>query len=103
VETYYEVGSGVPIESENLVEFHLLYSGPLHSERYESQRKEKHAIRKVVHSQLRHLWKTHPNLKELAEGFGGIGITQEKATVLRPSGELFQRGVVTCSPLSAQS
>jgi hypothetical protein len=62
-EEYVEIGSGEPIGSENLVEFHLLYSGPLHSAGQENPRKEKHAIRKVFHSQLRRLWETHPNLR----------------------------------------
>jgi hypothetical protein len=89
---YLEVGSGVPIESENLVEFHLLYSGPLHSGS-ESQRKEKHAIRKVFHSQLRQLWIIHPNLRERAVGHGGIGLNQEQNAAM-PSDDLFQRGVL---------
>jgi hypothetical protein len=90
---YVEVGSGEPIESENLVEFHLLYTGPLHSSGSASPRIEKHAIRKVFHSQLRHLWETHPNLKEWTEGHGSFGITQEDAAAL-PAGERFQRGAL---------
>jgi hypothetical protein len=74
------------------VEFHLLYSGPLHSGGSENSRKEKHAIRKVVHSQLRQLWSIHPNLRERAVGHGGIGLTQETEKAM-PSDELFQRGV----------
>jgi hypothetical protein len=77
VQTHMEIGTGVPIEKENLLEFHLLYSGPLHSAGYEYQRKEKHDIRKVFHSQLRHLWETNPNLRERAVGRG---------EALRPSG-----------------
>src|ERR1700722_5931508 len=64
---YVEVGSGLPIERENLVEFHLLYSGPLHSAGYDLARKEKHAIRQVFHSQLKHLWATNSNLRRRAE------------------------------------
>jgi len=89
---FVEIGSGVPIASEGLVEFHLLYSGPLHSTGYENPRKEKHSIRKVFHSQLRHLWETHPNLRERAQGEGEIGITMETAAAM-PKAELFQRGV----------
>jgi hypothetical protein len=63
---YLEVGSNEPIESENLVEFHLLYSGPLHSGGSHNPREEKHSIRKVFHSQLKRLWHTHPNLRRLA-------------------------------------
>ncbi len=64
---FVEIGSGKPIEAENLVEFHLLYSGPLHSGGHHGPREEKHAIRKVFHSQLRRLWHTHPNLRRMAE------------------------------------
>lgn len=60
---YLEVGSGEPIESENLVEFHLLYSGPLHSN---GSPKEKHEIRRVFHSQLLRLWQNNKNLRSMA-------------------------------------
>jgi hypothetical protein len=70
VQEYVEIGSGGLIEKENLVEFHLLYSGPLHSAGYEQQRKEKHAIRKVFHSQLRYLWQSNRNLRRLAQMMG---------------------------------
>src|SRR5271166_4796740 len=62
--SYFEIGSAPPIEKENLVEFHLLYSGPLHSN---GDRKEKHAIRKVFHFQLQQLWHLDLNLKLMAE------------------------------------
>ncbi len=88
-----ESGSGEGIKGENLVEFHLLYSGPLHSAAKENPRKEKHAIRKVFHSQLRRLWETHPNLKDFAEGHGDFGITREESDAL-PRAEIFQRGVL---------
>jgi hypothetical protein len=86
---YVEIGSGVPIESEDLVEFHLLYSGPLHSAGHEWQRAEKHNIRKVFHSQLRHLWTIHPNLRQRAEGIGAL----EHGSSDLPHDELFQKGV----------
>jgi hypothetical protein len=70
MEEYTEVGSGEPIESENLVEFHLLYGGPLHSAGHENPRVEKHSIRKVFHSQLRRLWETNSYLREYAVGVG---------------------------------
>jgi hypothetical protein len=65
---------------ENLVEFHLLYSRPLHSGRHHGPRQEKHAIRKVFHSQLRRLWDTHPNLRKLAEREGREAYAVEIAT-----------------------
>ncbi len=70
---YLEVGSGEPIESENLVEFHLLYGGPLHSGGHDNPREEKHSIRRVFHSQLKRLWQTHPNLRRMAQ-MGGSTI-----------------------------
>jgi hypothetical protein len=73
---YVEIGSGEPIESENLVEFHLLYSGPLHSGGAESARKEKHAIRKVFHPQLQRLWNTDPSLIRLADRYGGLAFSE---------------------------
>jgi hypothetical protein len=79
-------GSGVPITQENLVEFHLLYSGPLHSSGYDLSRAEKHSIRKVFHSQLRRLWETQPNLHERAV-VGGYGIHSEQMQG-RPAVEL---------------
>jgi hypothetical protein len=75
-ETQVIIGSGEPIEAENLVEFHLLYSGPLHSGSAESVRKEKHAIRKAFHPQLHRLWQTHPNLIRLADGMGGQAFSE---------------------------
>jgi hypothetical protein len=90
---YYEVGSGLPLESENLVEFHLLYEGPLHSG---SDKKEAHAIRKVFHRQLRRLWETNPSLIKRAheEGFEVVrrSVTQGGMPILPPN-ELWQKGV----------
>lgn len=74
------------------MEFHLLYSGPLHSDRSESSRTEKHEIRKAFHRQLRRLWQVHPNLRERAEGNGEIGITNDEASRM-PKDQLFERGV----------
>jgi hypothetical protein len=88
---YMEVGTGVPIESENLVEFHLLYSGLLHSAGQENPRKEKHAIRRVFHSQLRRLWETNTYLRELAVGNG----QQVRSSGIVPEGlseEWFEHG-----------
>ncbi len=69
----------------------MLYRGQLHIAGSEVQRNEKHAIRKVLHSQLRHLWKSHPNLVMFGEGNGEAGVTQEEAEAM-PKPELFQRG-----------
>lgn len=73
---YLEIGSGAPIESESLVEFHLLYTGPLHSGGHELARNEKHAIRKVFHPQLERLWRTNPNLVRLADRYAGLAFME---------------------------
>jgi len=83
VHKYVEIGSGEPIESENLVEFHLLYSGPLHSAGSANPRKEKHAIRKVFHSQLRHLWMSNSNLRRMADMIGRSAYAEEINEQLR--------------------
>ncbi|HEY5175928.1 MAG TPA: hypothetical protein VII95_10235 [Terriglobales bacterium] len=48
------------------MEFHLLYTGPLHSAGSENHVAEGHSMRKVFHRQLQRLWNTHPNLREMA-------------------------------------
>ena len=74
---YLEIGSGEPIESENLVEFHLLYEGQLHTDGSENARAEKHRIRRVFHQQLKRLWFTNPNLRRMAQMTGGPHYMQE--------------------------
>ena len=75
---YLEVGSGEPIESENLVEFRLLFEGELKpSGGSNSRAPEKHEIRRVFHPQLRRLWLTHNNLRQLAERKGRIAYAEE--------------------------
>jgi hypothetical protein len=61
------IGSGEPISQENLVQLHLLYSGPLHPS---GNTTEKLAIRRVFHSQLSRLWEVNPNLKLMAQRIG---------------------------------
>lgn len=61
------VGSGEPISQENLVQFHLLYSGPLHAS---GSTAEKLAIRRVFHVQLSRLWQLNANLRLMAQRIG---------------------------------
>jgi hypothetical protein len=56
--------SGDPLSQENLVQFHLLYSGPLHSN---GSPREKLAIRRALHPQLKRLWETNSSLVRLAQ------------------------------------
>jgi hypothetical protein len=57
------VNTGDPIEGENLLEFRLLYQGELPPSGNKGRPKEKHAIRRVFHPQLRRLWSVKPNLR----------------------------------------
>ena len=66
IQSYVEVGSAGPIDKEHLVEFHLLYEGPLHTDRSDKSRSQKHQIRRVFNRQLRRLWYTQPNLRRMA-------------------------------------
>ena len=64
---YKELGTGDPIESENLVEFRLLYSGRLMGATNTKTRADlKHEIRRQFHPQLRRLWQTNHGLQQLA-------------------------------------
>jgi len=70
----YIVGSGELIEDDNLVQFHLLYTGQLHSSGGVA---EKLAIRRTFHGQLQRLWLTNPNLRRIAEQRGRIDYAHE--------------------------
>jgi hypothetical protein len=68
---YLDIGTGDPIEGDNLMEFRLLYEGRvLGSSRNDSRASVKHAIRKEFHPQLRRLWETNENLIELQRMIG---------------------------------
>jgi hypothetical protein len=58
------VNTGDPIEDENLLEFRLLYQGDLPPSGNKGRPKEKHAIRRIFHPQLRRLWGVKPNLQQ---------------------------------------
>lgn len=45
------------------MQFRLVYQGKLPSQQGNSKVKEKHAIRKALHKQLREMWETNPFLK----------------------------------------
>ena len=61
------VGTGERIESENLVEFRLLFQGILLPSGGTNRRAaEKHEIRKHFHPQLRRLWTVKKGLSQLA-------------------------------------
>ncbi len=66
---YVEIGSSAPIESENLVEFRLLFDGQIGSD---SRAPVKQAIRKALHPQLRRLWQVNRNLRALADHKGKV-------------------------------
>jgi hypothetical protein len=58
------VNTGDPLEEKNLLEFRLLYQGELPPSGNKGRPKEKHAIRRVFHPQLRRLWSVKPNLQQ---------------------------------------
>lgn len=68
------VGSGEAIEKANLVQFHLLYTGPLHSS---GSVAEKLSIRRVLHQQIARLWSTNHSLTKLAQQLGSLAYAQE--------------------------
>jgi hypothetical protein len=60
-------GSGEQIEEKNLIEFRLIYQGKLPPSGNSNRRPaEKHEIRRYFHPQLRRLWGTQSNLRQLA-------------------------------------
>jgi hypothetical protein len=72
------IGTGDQIEEGDLVEFRLLFEGELKpSGGTNSRAPEKHEIRRAFHPQLRRLWLTHPNLRQLAEHKGRIAYSHE--------------------------
>src|SRR5664280_3264362 len=62
------INTGDPIEEDNMMEFRLLYEGELlPSSNTKRRAKEKHAIRRAFHPQLRRLWHMRSNLQEVAD------------------------------------
>lgn len=95
---YLEIGTGDPIESENLVEFRLLYSGELlPSGGANSRAGEKHAIRRHFHPQLRRLWNIKPNLRQLADQafLYSPELRENPAPVVRTEQERIEIGLTT--------
>lgn len=70
------LNTGDPIEEKNLVEFRLLYEGPLRGQ--EAGAADKHAIRQALHPQLRQLWKVKEYLKWVAHDFASSPKTNPK-------------------------
>ena len=50
------------------MQFRLIYEGKLPASGAETQRRQKHEIRRAMHRQLLELWRNHPFLKRFAEG-----------------------------------
>ena len=71
-----------PDEKGQEVQFRLIYRGKLPAARWEedTRRKEKHAIRKVLHKQLTELWKQNFSLLPwLVKRDIGGGVLRSKA------------------------
>jgi hypothetical protein len=81
------VNTGDPIEEDNMVEFRLLYAGELlPSSNTKRRAKEKHAIRRAFHPQLRRLWDVRTNLQEVADR-AFIQSIEDRALVYNIHGE----------------
>jgi hypothetical protein len=64
---YIDSDPGDPITQDGLVEFRLLYEGELFaSANKNSHASHKHAIRKLLHPQLRRQWQLHKGLRQFA-------------------------------------
>jgi hypothetical protein len=92
------IGSGEPIEEENLVEFRLLYRGELLPCSNSKRRtEEKHVIRQQLHPQLRRLWSVNRGLRALACERGGIQTGPILVNYIPPSqsdlNAAFNRGI----------
>ncbi len=88
------VNTGDPIEAKNLMEFRLLYEGYLPSTGNESHPKDVHAIRRVLHPQLRRLWQVRPNLRRFADSAYSNSIDKRpKPDVPHTPDERFQIGI----------
>jgi hypothetical protein len=80
------------------MEFRLVYRGPLpSSSRSNSRAKDKHAIRKSLHLQLREYWKEHPQLKHMMEP----NWLQPESVLSKIAGQ-FMRGPHRFVPLSRE-
>jgi hypothetical protein len=92
------INTGEPIEQEGLVEFRLLYEGSLlPSGNNNSRPKGKHAIRRILHRQLRRQWEVHEALSESARLAGirvlvGRGLRRDVDT-FPPKEELIKIGL----------
>lgn len=67
--TYVERYDDTPIEGSDVVEFRLIYAGPLPASGGaggNTRPEAKHAIRRAFHPQLRQLWRSEHNLDEWA-------------------------------------
>jgi hypothetical protein len=65
------IGTGEPIDRENLLEFRLLFVGEIVSSGNRGGTvSQKHAIRRKLHPQLRRLWHTQQTLRQYAAHIG---------------------------------
>ncbi len=79
--SYFFGGNEETIEREDLLEFRLLYAGPVHaSSNKNTHTAEKHAIRRAFHPQLRRLWHLHSGLRQLAVNAGNQAAPRISAT-----------------------
>jgi hypothetical protein len=97
--------------AEDLVQFRLLYSGNRLTA--SDNPKDKHAVRREFHRQLRRLWSAKPRLRQLARVYGGtplrdagkVSFTDDEATSAYFSklGNAYERGGFHFVPLVEES
>jgi len=81
------------------MEFRLTYKGRLPAQSQANTRaKEKHNIRKHLHSQLKELWRTHPEM-ELIESMPASVIIPGAASVIEGLADMYARGDYRFVPL----
>ncbi len=79
--TQTQVYTGELIEGDDVVEFRLLYvARVLGASRTNTRAVLKHDIRREFHPQLRRLWLTNPNLREMAKRIGYEQMMDELST-----------------------
>lgn len=89
-----------PEDVELVMEFRLVYRGPLVSATASKPRpREKHQIRKQLHTQIRQYWLEHPHLKMLMTASGEFGNPESAVTNWAKQ---FSRGIHGFVPLVRQ-
>lgn len=88
--SYVEQGEAYGLEGGHTVEFRLLYEGELLSA---GRPREKHAIRRVFHPQMRRLWHVNRSLRQLAIHTGTVSLGNENTILPANEAEWVECGI----------